>query len=108
MATTPIKKQKWKKVTAPKTWRPQHVGETIEGFYGGQSKRNGSFGEYTIALVRIVWQGMKDIGCDATTGEVRTMKCFDVYIAPAAKVQTPEQIAAMLEATDQTFKARVA
>lgn len=42
----------WVKVDAPKVWRPTPDQELI-GFYGGYTKKNGSFGPYDVVLVHV-------------------------------------------------------
>lgn len=101
---------KWRKVTAPKTWRPTEVGEELVGYYGGRTMREGSFGQYEVVLVhvplggsymvtgthliqlmdasmavvghpiRIVWQGMKE------TAAGHNMKTYDVLVAEGETV----------------------
>lgn len=95
----------WKKVVAPKVWRPKYNGEELIGFYGGRTVRNGQFGQYEVVLihvpqrgafvvngvriiqlidaalitpghaVRIVWRGMMDLGDD------KKMRSYDVFVA---------------------------
>lgn len=120
-----MKKHRWRKVTAPKTWRPTREGESLIGYYGGQTVRKGTYGEYSLAIVhteegsfvvsgstiiqaldtanlekgspiKIVWNGTKNIGRD-DSGELRTLKLFDVYIDPTALPQTQTQIDSMIE-----------
>jgi len=41
----------WKKVVAPKAWRPEATGEELIGFYGGKTTRTGAYGQYDVVLV---------------------------------------------------------
>jgi hypothetical protein len=96
---------KWRKVTAPQTWRPTEVGQELVGYYGGRTIREGQFGQYEVVLVhvplegsymltgtqliqlldasmanvghpiRIVWQGLKE------TAAGHTMKTYEVMVA---------------------------
>ncbi len=104
------KKHKWKKVNAPKAWRPRTIGEEIVGFYGGRTIRNGPYGQYEVALIRttdvraylvtgvsiiqaldaanltteqairIVWMGDKDLG-RTDDGKPKFMHMYEVYVA---------------------------
>ena len=104
-----LKKIQWKEVEAPTYWRPRK-GDELVGYYAGQTKRNGKFGEYTIVTVlvpykgavmvsgsmivqladssmirlgepiKIVYLGKKDIGDD------RTMKTFKMFIGEGEAV----------------------
>lgn len=47
----------WRKVTAPKAWRPQAVGEELVGYYGGRTLRNGSWGQYEVVIVHVPHKG---------------------------------------------------
>lgn len=94
---------KWRKVKGPRIWAAS-PGDELVGFYAGTSLRDGQFGPYTVAMVRvprqgifivsgvrvtqaldtarievddpvrIVFQGYKDLSDD------RRMKLFDVYV----------------------------
>lgn len=105
-STKQLKNVKWRKISAPTTWRPK-MGEELVGFYTGRSKRDGLFGQYevvTVAVpykgtfmisgtaliqladsamltrgdaVRIVFTGLKDI---STEEEKREMKTFELYV----------------------------
>lgn len=44
--------RKWKKVEAPKPWRPREVGETLIGEYVGRRSKSGRFGDYEAFVVR--------------------------------------------------------
>jgi hypothetical protein len=100
-----LERFKWKRITAPRSWRPKEAGEELIGYYGGRTVRNGSWGQYDVVLVhvpvrgtmmisgvmvvqpfdaamidighpvRIVWNGMQDVGED------RRMKSFSVFVA---------------------------
>jgi hypothetical protein len=47
----------WKKIEAPKTWRPKINGEELTGFYGGKTVRKGQFGQYDIVIVHVPRRG---------------------------------------------------
>lgn len=47
----------WKKVEAPKTWRPSTNGEELTGFYGGKTLRNGQWGQYEVIVVHVPHRG---------------------------------------------------
>lgn len=98
-----LKNVKWRKISAPTTWRPE-AGEELVGFYAGRTKREGNFGQYEVVIVavpykgsfmisgtkliqlfdsaqltrgeavRVVFLGRKDIGED------REMKEFELYV----------------------------
>ena len=56
----------WKEVEAPTYWRPRK-GDELIGYYAGQTKRNGKFGEYTLCGLPIVMtEGIGDF-----SGQVR-------------------------------------
>lgn len=110
----------WKKIEAPKTWRPKALGEELVGFYGGKTSRNGKFGQYEVVIVhvpargtfmisgvraiqlvdasgigegwpvRIVWRGKVRLP-ENTDGEVREMKVFDVFVAEGDPLN-PEEL----------------
>lgn len=44
---------KWNRIHAPRSWQPQAPGEELVGYYGGRTLRNGSFGQYEVALVHV-------------------------------------------------------
>lgn len=117
----------WKKVTAPKAWRPKHNGEELVGFYGGKSVRTGQYGEYTTILVhvpkrgsfsisgtrivqlvhaadidvgwpiRIVWLGTVKVG---DPDDDHQMKNFDVFVAEGDPV-SPDELPKMQDATPE-------
>lgn len=96
---------KWKRVDAPKPWRPKDEGEELCGYYLGKTLRNGRFGQYEVALIlvpargtfmvsgtrviqlidaanidvrwpiRIVWKGLIALSGD------RSFKDFEVFVA---------------------------
>jgi len=100
----------WKRVEAPRAWRPRMLGEELVGFYGGKTVRNGQFGQYEVVIVhvpargtftvsgarivqlldasgieprwpvRVVWRGRVPLEPTAD-GEVREMKQFEVFVA---------------------------
>lgn len=43
---------RWRKVTAPRAWRPHEVGERIVGVFIGCSQRSGEFGAYSVVVLR--------------------------------------------------------
>ena len=47
----------WKKVHAPKAWRPKDPGTELIGYFGGKTVRNGAFGQYEVVLVHVPLQG---------------------------------------------------
>lgn len=55
-ATDKLKKVKWRKISAPTTWRPQD-GEELVGYYAGRTKRDGSFGQYEVLIVLVPYKG---------------------------------------------------
>lgn len=103
----------WRKVEAPRPWRPLLPGEELIGFYGGTTKRVGRHGEYTVvivhvpqggsrtctgsALIRLVDAGMVARGCPVriiyqgtrVTENGFNEKQFDLLIAtgPAVAVE---------------------
>jgi hypothetical protein len=104
---TPDLKQRyaWKKVEAPKVWRPKHNGEELVGYFTGKTSKNGQFGQYDVILVAVPTRGVFMISgtrvvqlVDAANmqigwpvrvvfkgrvalGEEREMKDFDVFVA---------------------------
>jgi hypothetical protein len=44
----------WRKLEHPKPWRPSVPEEELVGHYLGQSVRQGSYGEYTVALIGVL------------------------------------------------------
>lgn len=48
---------KWKKVEAPRAWRPRYNGEDLVGYYGGKSVRNGAHGQYEVVIVHVPARG---------------------------------------------------
>jgi hypothetical protein len=113
----------WRKVEAPKTWRPKAIGEELAGFYGGKTSRNGTFGQYEVVIVhiprrgsfmisgtrilqlidtsgiklgwpiRIVWKGVIAL---PPPPEDKTMKVFEVYVAEGDPV-APEELPRLKE-----------
>lgn len=111
----------WKRIEAPKTWRPKHNGEELVGYYAGKSVRNGQFGQYEIVMVtvprrgvfmisgtrivqladasgvqygwpvRVVWQGLADLPPLAVGERARTMKQFEFFVAEGDPV-SPEDM----------------
>lgn len=100
-----LERYRWKRVEAPKHWRPTNVDDELVGFYGGKTQRSGQYGDYEVVLVhvpargafmisgtrivqlidaagiesgwpvRVVWRGLVRL-----TSE-RKMKDFAVYVA---------------------------
>jgi len=114
----------WKKVEAPRTWRPRANGEELAGFYGGKTSRNGEYGSYDLVIVhvpargsylisgtraiqlfdaanltigwpvRVVWRGKI-----AIPDSDKTMKNFDVYVAEGDPC-SPEDLPLVSGVTD--------
>ncbi len=119
-------KYEWKKVVAPKTWRPKFNGEELVGFYGGRTMRSGSFGQYEVVIihvpargsfmvsgtqviqlidasaadvgdpVRVVWGGYLKLG-EGEDGREKKMKLFEVYVVEGDRLG-PEDMPAIKEA----------
>lgn len=99
-------KKRWRKVEAPKTWRPAEGGDELIGIYVGSTEIvGGQFGDYVArfirddngetwrisgarveqlfvgvqngARVKLIYNGSKPF--QTTDGEVRTMKDFDLF-----------------------------
>ena len=51
-----LKNVKWRKISAPATWRPVE-GEELIGFYAGRTKREGNFGQYEVVIVLVPYKG---------------------------------------------------
>ncbi len=112
-------KYEWKKVEAPKTWRPKFNGEELVGFYGGRTMRSGSFGQYEVVIihvpargsfmvsgtqviqlidascvevgdpVRVVWGGYLALG-EADDGRAKKMKLFTVYVVEGERLASDD------------------
>jgi len=110
----------WRRVDAPKTWRPRMIGEELVGFFGGKTTRKGQWGQYDVVLVhvpsrgsfmvsgtrvnqlvdaadiqtgwpvRIVWRGAVALPPTAD-GEPRSMKQYEVFVAEGDPV-APEDL----------------
>lgn len=101
-------KHHWKQIKAPKTWRPKPGGEII-GTYLGRTKRDGSYGQYEVAVIEtksgyVVASGTRliqllDVGgiqpgaeikivfhgyAEPTPGHDYGMKLFDLYVRTTA------------------------
>lgn len=106
----------WRKVEAPKPWRPGDLGEELFGYYGGRTIRNGQFGQYEVIIVhvpykgafmvsgvkiiqlidtamitrghpiRITWKGLVDVGTDGK----RPMKDFELLVADEPAIDEEE------------------
>jgi hypothetical protein len=44
---------RWRKLTRPKRWAPKKVGTEIVGNYLGQTLMDGSFGQYSVAMIAV-------------------------------------------------------
>jgi hypothetical protein len=51
-----VEKHEWEKVKAPQVWRP-HAGAELNGYYGGRTLKNGTFGQYQVVLVHTLSDG---------------------------------------------------
>lgn len=47
----------WQKIHLPRVWNPRQAGEELAGYYGGTTKRNGSFGQYDVVIVHVPYRG---------------------------------------------------
>ncbi len=100
---------KWKKVEAPRAWRPR-PGDELLGFYGGKTTKSGRFGSYEAVIVhvpggpamlisgvmavqaadsamlvvghpvRFVFKGLKDLG------EGKTLKQVEMFVADVSSI----------------------
>lgn len=109
----------WKKVEAPKAWRPRMLGEELVGFYGGRTTRMGKFGQYDVVLVHVPARGAFIVsgnrliqlidasGLDSgdpvmirwsghmklepnDAGEDRKMKLFEVFVVEGDKLSSED------------------
>lgn len=64
----------WRKVQAPKAWRPRDVGEELCGYYGGRTLRNGSFGQYEVLIIHVPHRG------SFTVSGVRAIQLMDAAL----------------------------
>jgi len=55
-ASAKLKDMKWRKVSAPKVWRPKD-GEELTGYYAGRTLRDGVHGQYEVATVLVPFKG---------------------------------------------------
>lgn len=103
-----LAKYKWRKVEAPKPWRPG-VGDEVVGYYLSTSQRNGEHGRFTAVYVAVPGDGVRYItgvrivdliaasmvargepvriifdGLE-TTGSGRQMKTFSLYVSYAER-----------------------
>lgn len=108
----------WRKVEAPKPWRPTELGEELFGYYGGRTLRNGMYGQYEVIIVhvpykgafmvsgvkviqlvdaamitrghpiRITWKGLVDVGTDGK----RPMKNFELLVAEDEEALDEDQL----------------
>lgn len=100
----------WRKVEAPRIWRPLLPGDEIVGFFGGTTLRNGAYGQYHVvlvhvphsgsftvtgsALIRLIDTGMVAKGCPIriiyqgtrVTENQHTEKQFELFIATGPAV----------------------
>lgn len=109
-----LQKLQWRKVQAPKPWRPDEPGEELIGFYGGRTLRSGRFGQYEVVIlhvpkkgsftisgtriiqladaacvgrgdpVKVVWKGTIEIGDD------HTMKEFEMFVVDGHPLTSDE------------------
>ncbi len=115
-----VSRYEWKKVEAPKTWRPKHNGEELVGFYGGKTSRTGQYGQYEVVLIHVPRRGTFMISgtrivqlADAANinvgwpirvvylgtvalAEEKTMKQFDVFVAEGDPV-SPDELPVLKE-----------
>ena len=56
-----LERYKWKKVVAPKAWKPKLPGDELAGFYGGKTVRTGTYGQYEVVLVHVPGDGVRMI-----------------------------------------------
>ncbi len=47
----------WKKVKAPRHWRPKNPGEELVGYYGGRTVKNGAYGQYEVVIIHVPMSG---------------------------------------------------
>ncbi len=47
----------WRKVHAPKTWRPNDIGAELVGYFGGRTLRDGQFGQYEVVIIHVPFEG---------------------------------------------------
>lgn len=76
---------KWKKVAAPKPWKPTHNGEEILGYYGGQTLRDGQSGQYRVIIIHVPGESSP-----FTVSGTRIVQLFDsalIGIGHAVRVQ---------------------
>ena len=106
-----MERYKWREVTAPRTWRPEEIGEELVGYYGGRTLREGQYGQYEVIIVhapgdgaymltgvrvvqlmdasmasvgdpvRIIWGGLKE------TGAGHHMKLYSVMVAEGEAIE---------------------
>ena len=50
----------WRKVTAPKKWHPAE-GEVIQGIYQGLQHKDGRYGPYQVALIKLEDESVKTL-----------------------------------------------
>lgn len=56
MTKKSLKNVTWREVQAPTTWRPKK-GDELIGYYAGQTKKNGKFGEYSVVTLLVPYKG---------------------------------------------------
>jgi len=114
--TDKLKNMRWRKINAPQTWRPE-AGDELIGFYGGRTKREGSFGQYEVVIVLVPYKGAFMVSgtaliqlCDAATlirgdairilylgmkdlPEDKQMKMFELYVGEIERADDiPDEI----------------
>jgi hypothetical protein len=76
---------KWKKVAAPVPWKPTHNNDELVGYYGGQTLRDGQYGQYRVIIMHVPGEP-----APFTVSGTRIIQLFDaalVGIGHAVRVQ---------------------
>lgn len=76
---------RWKKVAAPKPWKPTHNNDELVGYYGGQTLRDGQYGQYKVIILHVPGEPQP-----FTVSGTRIIQLFDaslVGIGHAVRVQ---------------------
>lgn len=115
----------WRKIRAPKTWRPRDVGEELIGYYCGRTVRDGQWGQYETLIVVVPEVGammisgtkiiqladiallengqlirVKFCGRKLLDGD-REMKDFELYVADDDATPTIEDVVSMQMAVNE-------
>lgn len=69
-----LEKLEWRRVEAPRAWRPKQTGEVLLGYYAGRSKRSGGYGQYDVVLILVPGDGVKMVS------GVKVIQLFDAAI----------------------------